>query len=67
MRSSIVPGLVALTLLAACSPGIGANAGRDDDHPAVCLEQHEMAKLGKNPTGEIDISCPAHGIGYAYQ
>ena len=67
MRSSIVSSLVSLGLLAGCSHGLRANAGSDDNHPAVCLEQHEMAKLGKNPMGEIAISCPAHGIGYAYQ
>ncbi|MES2665926.1 MAG: hypothetical protein V4712_07480 [Pseudomonadota bacterium] len=67
MRSSFVSGLVALTLLAACSPGIGANAGRDDDHPGVCQVQNDLARLGKTPTGEIDISCPEHGIGAVYQ
>lgn len=67
MRSAFVSGLISLVFLAACSSGIGANAGRDDNHPGVCQAQHDLAKLGKNPTGEIDISCPEHGIGAIYQ
>jgi hypothetical protein len=67
MRSSLVISLVSLAALAACSGGGGSNVGSDDNHPEVCQEQHELAKLGKRPSGEISISCPAHGIGFAYE
>ena len=63
MRITLVPGLISLAALAACSGGVGSNAGRDDDHIPVCQEQSDWARNGKVPTGEIAISCPDHGIG----
>ncbi|GEM_PF-3061510 len=63
MRISLVCGLISLSALAACGVGVGANISGVDDHIAVCQEQSDMARAGKVPTGEIAISCPAHGIG----
>ncbi len=58
MRITLVSGLVGFLALAGCGGGYV-----DTAHIPVCQEQSDMARLGKVPTGEIAISCPAHGIG----
>ena len=52
--------------LAACNAGIGANAGRGDNHPPVCQDQSDMAKAGLVDGRPQSISCPEHGIGSRY-
>ncbi|MBN2631306.1 MAG: hypothetical protein JXR75_12300 [Rhodobacteraceae bacterium] len=63
MRVSLVSGLVSLAALSACGGNVGADVSGVDEHIAICQEQSDMARAGKVPTGEIAISCPAHGIG----
>ena len=62
MRSTLALGLTGI-LLAACTGGPGSTARPDTGHSRVCQEQADLARLGKVPSGEIAISCPAHGIG----
>lgn len=62
MRSSLLCGLVGVTLLAACGGGV-LTPEIDTEHVPVCQEQSDWARAGKVRTGEIAISCPDHGIG----
>jgi hypothetical protein len=60
MRIAIVLPLLALS---ACTSGVGADGGKDDNHPAVCQEQSDLAKNGLTDGRQQSISCPDHGIG----
>ncbi|MFN3722539.1 MAG: hypothetical protein ACK4VZ_05790 [Paracoccaceae bacterium] len=62
MRLSLVSGLVGLTVLAACATSV-VMPDNHTNHAPVCQQQSDWARSGKVPTGDIAISCPAHGIG----
>jgi hypothetical protein len=63
MRAALLIPLLALT---ACSGYAGANAGKGDNHPAVCQEQSDLARNGLTDGRPQSISCPDHGIGSRY-
>jgi hypothetical protein len=59
-----------LTLILSCfavsacaSSYAGPNAGKGDNHPAVCQVQSDLAKNGRTDGRPQSIACPAHGIG----
>ncbi|MGL4319379.1 MAG: hypothetical protein ACRCS3_00800 [Paracoccaceae bacterium] len=65
MRFTIaVPALTALLALSACANSYaGPNSGNDDNHPAVCQVQSDLARNGLTTGGQQSIACPDPNIG----